>query len=210
MNRKHMIEATLAYLDTYASTWQSIAKIGEFKNALSAVNDEIDTAAGVQDQAAMSLGKVKLALKKSICTKADIINDIVEVFAQINGDDALAQKMSDSKSDLFKLKNEAMLIRVQMIITRCQENLDELVESYGLTDAQLLDLQSDVDRYLELDGKPRAYQIQRGVATRSIEELFSQANDILVNKLDNLLKIFKRRDPGFYDGYQRARMVVDY
>ena len=67
----------------------------------------------------------------------------------------------------------------------------------------------DVDQLLALNGKPREYQIKSGVATQSLEDLFSQTNELLTGKLDNLMKIFTNRDANFYAGYQRARMVVD-
>lgn len=37
MNRKHMVDATLSFLDANAALWQSIAKIGEVKNKLDEV-----------------------------------------------------------------------------------------------------------------------------------------------------------------------------
>ncbi len=55
----------------------------------------------------------------------------------------------------------------------------------------------------------RQYSIKRGVATQNIEELVKQGLDLLYNQLDNLMKIFKRRDPQFYQGYILARTIVD-
>jgi hypothetical protein len=210
MNRKHMVEATLAFLDEKAATWQSIAKIGEVKNKLNAVNLAIDGTAEEQQMAKVHVGKIKIDLKRTICEKADIMNDIVEVYAVMNGDEKLAQTMADSASDLFKLKNDDMLRRVKRIIDAAVKRQEELVAEYGLTAEQVAGLQADYDRFLELNGQPREYQIKSGVATLTLEELFTEANNLLANQLDNLMKIFKRRDPTFYNGYLKARMVVDY
>ena len=113
MNRKHMVEATLSFLDQNAATWQSVAKIGEVKNKLGEVNLAIDGAATNQQQAQVNVGKIKNELKRTIAEKADIINDMVEVFALMTGDQKLAQQMADSASDLFKLKNDDMMRRVK-------------------------------------------------------------------------------------------------
>ena len=43
-----------------------------------------------------------------------------------------------------------------------------------------------------------------GVATRKLETLFNQADDLLNNHLDNLMKIFVNRDSNFYNGYLQS------
>ncbi|MBE0651680.1 MAG: hypothetical protein IH595_12685 [Bacteroidales bacterium] len=210
MNRKHMVEATLSFLDNNAAKWQSIAKIGEVKNKLNDVSHSIDAAAEVQQKAQVNIGKIKLELKRTISEKADILNDIVEVYALMNGDETLAQTMADSASALFKMKYDDMLRRVKLIIDSATQNQEVLIADYGLTAEQITGLQADYDRFLELNGQPREYQIKSGVATQTLDELFIEASNLLDNQLNNLMKIFKRRDATFYNGYLKARMVVDY
>lgn len=205
-----MVETTLSFLDEKAAIWQSIAKIGEVKNQLSQLNLEIDNAAEEQQQSEVFVGKIKANLKRTICEKADIVNDIVEVYALITADEKLVQTMADSASDLFKMKNGDMLRRVKQIIDAAVAHQEQLVAEYGMTAEQVSDLQADYDRFLELNGQPREYQVKTSVATQTLTELFSQINDLLTNKLDNLMKIFKRRDPNFYSGYLKARIIVDY
>lgn len=209
-NRKHMLDATLTYLDSTSGIWQSVAKIGEVKNKLDTVSLAIDTAANLQDESQVAVGKIKLTLKHTMCQKADIINDSVEVFAIMNGNEKLAEKMADSASSLFRMKNDNMLRRVKLIVSKALKYKDELIAGYGLTEEQVIDLQADIDRYLELNGQPREYQIKSGIATQNLEELFSQANKLLTMQLDKLIKVFKRRDPSFYSGYEKARIIVDY
>ena len=210
MNRKHMLEATLSYLDEKSPLWQSVAKIGEVKNKLAEVSLAIDAAAGEQLKAQVNAGKMKTELKRTLSQKGDILNDIVEVFALMTGNETLAQAMGQSASDLYKMKNDDMLRQIKLIIEKATEYQAELIAGYGLTAEQLTDLQADYDRFLELSGLPREYQIKSGVATLTLEELFTEANNLLTNQLDNLMKIFKRRNPAFYAGYEKARMVVDY
>jgi hypothetical protein len=209
-NRKNMVETTLSFLDENAATWQSIAKIGEVKNQLSQLNLEIDNAAEEQQQSEVFVGKIKTTLKRTICEKADILNDIVEVYAFMSANEMLAQTMVDSASDLFKMRNGDMLRRVKQIIDAAVVNTEQLVAEYGMTAEQVTDLQADYDRFLELNGQPREYQVKTSVATLTLTELFNQVNDLLTNKLDNLMKVFKRRDPTFYSGYLKARIIVDY
>ncbi len=210
IDRKHMLDATLSYLDTNTDVWSSIAKIGEVKNSLGELSLAIDAAAMDQEQSQVTIGKIKAALKRIIADKADILNDVVEVYAQMNGDEKLAEKMADSASDLYKMKYDDMQRRVKVIIDSATKYQEELIAGYGLTAEQITDLQSDYDRMQELSGQPREYQISSAVATQTLEELFSEMNNLLVNQLDNLMKVFKRRNATFYSGYEKARMVVNH
>ena len=210
MNSKHMLDTSLSYLNGKSAIWQGIAKIGEVKNQLNVISLAIDNAADEQEQSQVTIGKIKLTLKHTICEKADILNDVVEVFALMNDNPTLADKMDDSISNLLKMKNENMLRRVKQIITAASENQEALTADYGITAEQITDLQADYNHFLELNGQPREYQIKSSMATKSLENLVSEANSLLSNRLDNLMKIFKRRNSSFYNGYLKARMVVDY
>ncbi|MCF8337921.1 MAG: hypothetical protein K9I74_08055 [Bacteroidales bacterium] len=55
----------------------------------------------------------------------------------------------------------------------------------------------------------RRFHLKSSVATQTLDELFSRSNELLTGRLDNLMKIFKRRNANLYSGYQRARIVVD-
>lgn len=210
IDRKHMLDNTLSYLDTNTSVWSSIAKIGEVKNMLGQYSLAIDAAAMQQEQSQVTAGKIKLELKRTIADKADVVNDLIEVYALMNGDEILAGKMADSASDLYRMKYDDMQRRVKIIIDSATEHQEVLTAEYGLSPQQIIDLQADYDRMQELSGQPREYQIRSAVATQSLEELFTTVNKLLVNQLDNLMKVFKRRNAAFYIGYEKARMVVNY
>lgn len=210
VNKDNMIDATLTYLNDNVSVWQSIAKIALAKTELSLVHESIMSSAGMQEATKATIGKTKASLKKTIATKADILNDLVEAFANFEGNDELARKMSDTKSSLLKLTYNDFILRVKVIIEHALANKAILVGEYGMTEAQVTDLQNDVNRLLEISEQPRAYQIKRAVATQEIDQLMNQADDILNNQLDKLITIFKNRDVNFYNGYQKARMIMDY
>lgn len=204
-----MVETTLGFLNENVTKWQSIAKIGEVKNKLTEVYAGIENTALTQLEAQVNMGKVKLELKRVISQKADILNDVVEVYAQMTNNPQLAQAMADSATDLYRMKNDDMMRKVKLIIGAAVENQEALVAEYGMTAEQITDLQADYDRFMEVTGQPREYQIKSGVATASLDELFAQATDLLSNQLDSLMKIFKRRDPALYTGYEKARTLVE-
>ncbi|MGQ1788387.1 MULTISPECIES: hypothetical protein [unclassified Saccharicrinis] len=208
INRKHMMEITIGYLNENVPVWQSVSKIGEVKNALDGIVENIDVFAKNQSNASTTYGKTKESLKRSIAGKADVLNDLVEVYAIMSGDDELARSMSKSETALYRLKNDDFIREVETVVEKAVEHGEALKNEYGMTDEQVTDLQTDVDRFLEVSGLPRMYQVKSSVATQGLEELMTEASNLLHNKLDNLMKLYKRSNPGFYAGYEKARMVV--
>ncbi|WP_053182938.1 hypothetical protein [Sunxiuqinia dokdonensis] len=208
-NRKAMHDAVIAFLDGKPEKWSSIPKIVVFKTELSTVNLAIEQSQESQLAAQVFVGESKQQLKKTIALKGDVLNDSVEAFAVVTDDAALESKMAASYSDLNEMRNGDFIPKIKEVITEVETHKEVLVAEYGVTEEQIEDLKADLNRFLEMNGEPRAYQIASTQATKSLAELFSEAHDILTTKLDKVMKIFKRRDPEFYNGYLAARVVVD-
>ena len=80
---------------------------------------------------------------------------------------------------------------------------------FGVTKAQVTDLLTSIDDFRELVGQPRLIQSQANVAKKAAEELVENAVDILNKKMDKVMLQFKYSNPSFYEGYKRARVIVD-
>lgn len=204
-----MYDAVSLYLDSKSALWASIPKVGEFKNEFTAVITQIDTVQYEQQQAQVFLGKTKTQIKSVVAEKADILNDSVEAFALITGNEELRIKMSASYTSLYRLRNADFIPAIKAIIEAVEANIRVLTREYGVTAEQVEGLKSDFDEFLAINGQPRAYKIASIEATKSLELLFNEADAILDNKLDKIMSLFKRRDPAFYNGYIAARVIVD-
>ncbi len=209
INRKEMYETVDSFLDTNSAKWSSIQKLGEFKNAFSNVKGQINEAQYAQQEAQVFLGKNKTQLKNTVALKADILNDSIEAFALVTGNMELANKMATNYSQLNRMRNTEFIPAIMAIITATDNNAEPLQIEYGVTTEQVDGLKNDFDEFLAINGEPRAYRIASVQATKDLESLFTEATDILQNKLDKVMSIFKRRDVNFYNGYLAARVVVD-
>ena len=66
-----------------------------------------------------------------------------------------------------------------------------------------------MEEYKQLIGKPRSILNTKYVALDTIDQLFDEGNALLKDKMDNMMLIFRERNPEFYNGYKRARTIVD-
>jgi hypothetical protein len=209
INRKEMYETVNSFFDTNAAKWSSIPKLAEFKNLFSNVIGQINESQYAQQEAQVFLGKNKTQLKNTVALKADILNDSIEAFALVTGNMELANKMATSYTQLNRMRNTEFIPAIMAIVTAADNNEEPLQVEYGVSAEQVEGLKNDFDDFLAVNGEPRAYRIASVQATKDLESLFTEATDILQNKLDKVMSIFKRRDVNFYNGYLAARVVVD-
>lgn len=208
-NQKEMFDAVLSYMNTTSAVWSAIPKIGSIKNEFETLITSIDDKSVDQNKAQTYLGKEKKQLKRLIAEKADILNDQVEAFALMEDKPDLALRMNQSKTELFLLKNEMFIKKIDEVLLETENNIDPLSAEYGVTAQQVSDLDTDLDNFKGLNGMPRKYQIDSVIATKDLELLFKETNDLLNDKLDKLMKIFKRRNASFYTGYLAARRIIN-
>jgi uncharacterized protein YdcH (DUF465 family) len=208
-NKKEMFDSVNLFLDSNAEKWGSISKLAAVKNQFSDLIAQIEVTIDQQSQAKTYLGKNKVQLKKTIADKADILNDSLEAMALMENLDQLASRMSDTFSSLFRMNNIDFLAKVKEIIQAADEYTTVLTTDYGVSQEQIDGLKADTDRFAEVNGLPRAYQVASRQATQNLDALFSQAIDLLNNTLDKLMSIFRRRDAVFYNGYLASREIVD-
>lgn len=209
INKKEMFDTVISFLDTNSDKWTSIPKVGEFKNQFTERVTQIDEAQQDQQQAQVYLGKNKTQVKSTVAQKADILNDCLEAFALVTGNNKLAGTMASSYSDLNRMRNTDFIPAVKSVINEAEKHLEVLTAEYGVTTEQIDGLKSDLDEFLSVNGQPRAYRVASVQATKDLELLFIEASDVLENRLDKVMSIFKRRDASFYNGYIAARIIVD-
>ena len=73
----------------------------------------------------------------------------------------------------------------------------------------MTDLETSVDDFRELVGQPRLIQSQTNLAKKAVEALVENAMKILNDKMDNVMLQYQFSNPSFYEGYKRARVIVD-
>lgn len=208
INRKEMHDNVDAYLDQNVTVWSAVPIINTIKTQFKAINSSIAEVWHKQNAAQVFIGQNKALLKRTIAEKADILNDQIEIYASLNGRTVLEAKMSASMSELLDLRNQEFILKADEVVFEAEKNLTALAAEYGVTQEQVNDLKGDTDAFRSLNGMPRKYKIESVVQTQDLKVLFTEANQLLV-KMDKLMKMFKKRDTSFYNGYVAARNIIN-
>lgn len=207
-NKLDMYEAVQTYLDTNTDKWNGVPVLITFKNQFSELLSNIREHQENQEAARVFLGANKTTQKRFVSEKADILNDALEAYAAIEENIELEQKAAKSFSDLNRLRNQDFVTVVTETIILLEQHLEALAD-YGVTADQITDLKNSFDQFLTLQGQPRQYRIAGKQATLNLAELFENTSSLLSNKMDKVMKRFKRTDANFFNGYQTARIIVN-
>ena len=135
-NRAEMLATTRAYLDANTLVWSPIPIISAMKNELDTIMQQITDHQEAKEAAQIFLGSNKSALKKAAAEKADILNDVLAAYANVENNAALEQKADKSYSDLYKLANQDFQTVVRETITLLEENLTAMAD-YGISEERI-------------------------------------------------------------------------
>lgn len=120
----------------------------------------------------------------------------------------LAGKVKLTKTDIVAVRETDVEKTVAPVINAARKELPNLAD-YGITETQITELETSVDDFNSMIGRPRTIRNQTFVAISELQELVDTANGVANNKLDNLMLLFQAAQPGFFEEYKRARVIVD-
>lgn len=206
INRLEMFEATNLYLDQNAAIWSAIPILSRYKNSFTQTIEGIKRSALDQDASQIALGGTIRELKQVIADKMDILDDVLEAYADDTENAELLAQASNSRSDYFRLSHEDFETKTKNVIGLLESHVDSMVD-YGVSVEQIEDAKVSFNLFQDKRGKPRGYQIASRVATQNLEDLFEEGN-VLLQKLDKVIARFRRSNVMFFNGYQAARYIV--
>ncbi len=195
------------YMDEQTIVWSKIPRIVSYKTDFDALLTRI-TEVGELSKSTVAVTERKSQLKRAIGAKLAMLSGAIQAFAYEKDDMDLVKKVSITKSVIEKMKDQEIDATVKSILNPIQENLTELAD-FGVREEMATELHTTLDDFNALIGKPRAIMNNKYVALDTLEQLFNEVNGLLINKLDKLMLMFKETENGFYDGYERSRVIVD-
>jgi hypothetical protein len=129
-------------------------------------------------------------------------------WATVVENNTLRDQFNVSKSELKDIKDETFPDFCRERLTLVNNNLPAL-NDYGITAAITAVWAADIDNYDAALGRPRLAVITRSTKTQTIKTLISETGKLLKNVIDPLMVIFQTQDPELFDGYTKARIIID-
>ncbi len=202
-----MMRTTNAYLDANTSVWTAIPIASTYKIALATLLDQIRTSIDNNEASQMFVSPSVLEIKHQVAERMDILDDALEAYAEDTGDTELCIKARNSKDDYLSLPHEDFEIKTCQIIDLLEKHVKKMGD-YGLTQDQIDDAKLLFGTYQDERGKPRFYEIKSRSNARNLRDFLAKGAEA-VEKLDTVMKRFRRSNTFFYMGYLSARTMSD-
>ena len=206
-NNYNMFLTTQHLLDNKTDTWSYIPRVVTYKNNLdeliARIEDKLETTG-----ADKKVTERKDQLKKLLAIKLSAVSGALQAHGHETNDLDLVNKVSASKSDVERLRDSDVATFANNLLGDAR-NYPEQMPEFGITQAYIYEVQTSVDEFKSLVGEPRNILSQQYASLGTIDALIKECRDMLKNKLDNAMLFFSHTQPEFYEGYLRARTVVD-
>ena len=192
------------YSDPIGSIKVMSDSVTEFKTTLS----EIDRTVMIQE------GKITGTTEQKQKEELEMINAVVRIAAAmyVYGIDTsnfeLTARVDINPSTLKNMNQASLQATCSMVLALAKEHIDNL-GNYGVNDADVSNLEKEINDYITLVAAPRSEIVTRSQATSLLKELIKKQMDLLNIKTDKIMVMFKDTQPVFYNEYKSARIIVN-
>ena len=213
MNRRQTNKVTMyktvdGVLDQNNAVWNGMAPFAaavvEFKGKLAA----IDASAQKQETSMHGAAGDKNDARDALEDVLFLMCEALAVLAHTTGDNELRDLATVTPSSLDRLDDEELGNRATTVLARANAKKTELA-ALQVTQANIDELEESLQNFQGVKAKPRTAVVERAVQTESLSALLRDAGNILRDRIDRLVNLFRRTNPEFVAAYRSARVVVD-
>jgi hypothetical protein len=194
-------------LDDNATPIATIPVLGEALTEWKGIVVLIQTLGNQQGTNITGIAEAKAALRELMTKRALIVKNKVGPFAARTGATELAAKVDVNPSDFTRVRDtEADDIAIR-ILEAAQDNEPALLAGYGLKATQIDDLETAIEGYSALIGKPAAAIKSRKTTTQQLDAEFAAADALLETQIDPLIASLELEFPIFVADYANAKKI---
>jgi len=203
-----MSEKTVGEMNRHNTIWTENAVITATMGKIDKIIVDIGKASARQNRKTTGLTKQKREYRKKLNTQSDVILGIIRSYAVTINDKNLYDNSNLSLSEIRKIRDSEILIKVDTITKFVNNNMAELVP-YGMSDKVMLEYSEAADGYKEFLSKPQIIIAERKTATGNLVKLFAALEIEFNDYLDNHMMQYKLTEPQFYSDYINARTIFE-
>ena len=207
-NELNMLEATLITLQKYASVYSSNAVLVAAVNTLQSTINSIRSTDLLQNAKSIGITLTKEQAKSAMINLAFAHVSAGRAYATATSNTTLKATLNYTLSDLKKLNDNDAWTDCQTIHDAVSTYIGSMAP-YGANATTLGALQTDINNYAPLIGKPRSPISASSAATKNVKEIIIGSRSLTKDSLDPLMEQFKTSNVPFYTEYHSSRIIVN-
>jgi hypothetical protein len=199
---------TVLNTDEHKAIWTPHPNFTELVTQLSTCISDIYDLSSIQ---ATRITGYALAKQEA---RLNLENAIIKVcysavaYAIITGDSILKESVGYTPSHLHKSRDNDLTVIAGNVYDITYPLRESLV-NYHITEADITIIPTLKDQLLQIIAEPRAVKVESKNATGALKLKFTEADALLYDKLDHVIKIFKPGHPDFVEQYFHARIIIN-
>lgn len=199
------LNTTLSYLDTNKSIWGGVPIVCTYRDHLAEAIDGLKAELASQADSSDFSGSTLQQLRITIAEKMDILDDILEAYAEDISDKKLLEEAENSKSDYLRLTNDGFERKVTTVMQLLEQHKNQLA-NYGLTNDQMKDVNVDIMVYKTKRTNPQLSKKATEVNSPAAQLLLDEGTSIC-ERLGKVMVSFRTSNPSFYNGFKAIGTV---
>ncbi|MEM6644085.1 MAG: hypothetical protein AAF616_13980 [Bacteroidota bacterium] len=193
------LETTKSYLDANQTIWSEVPIVSTYRDHLAEAIRSIKESLEEQNEKTDFSSNTLQQLRITIAEKMDIMDDILEAYADDVNDKRLLDEAKNSKTDYLRLTNDGFERKVDTILTLLKKHQIDL-KPYGFRDENLQDVLSDFQAYKALRANPRS--LQKGNLKDNAQiGLLVKEGLAACEKLRKVIVSFRTSHSSFFKGF---------
>jgi len=189
------------------AVWQALPAFVKSYQEFKARVATIQSFAQHQARRKTGLTEDKQRLRNDMCELAVSVAAAVKVYAGEVKNLDLLKRVSYSRTELGAARDTVSADRCRDIYAAAQENIAVLPD-YGITSDSLAKFLAAIEGYATAITNPRESRVVGKTVTGNLLAEIKAADDLLRDRLDNLVQQLAGKDPVFVTDYTNARIVV--
>lgn len=207
-NKLSMFLSTEEELNNNSSQWAGVLKMAAAVTNFSGKIVSIQTLREVQEENRKGIPQDKQARRETMADLALKVSGGVMVYADDNNDSSLKKSVSYTRTQLVKGRDTTSKLRCTKILNKATP-LISLLGDYGITSADLTALQGAISAYSLFIGKARTAQAVAKAAGEMMAIELKEADRILKEKIDKMMRQYTATAPAFFKAYTSCREIID-
>jgi len=193
----------LSYLDSHKEIWISVPIINTYRNhlaeAIDSLKEELSDSSEKLDFGNGTLQQLRI----TIAEKMDVLDDILEAYAEDIADKQLLDEAKNSKSDYLRLTNDGFERKVNEVFRLLKSHQQALVE-YGMTELHINDVEKDFITYQ--DKRVNPVSSTKGINQNATQiQLLLEEGEQAFDRLGKVMVSFRSSNHTFYKGFQAIK-----
>ncbi len=207
-NRLDMFNTVHGYMVANAILWSNVPA---FQEAVDDLQDDIAVINGLSGKQSTTTTGVTANKEQVRTAYEDMVSELADqvgAYASQKKIVAMEAKVDFTRVDLDKLDDDDLITIGDTVAQIIGENLTVLAP-YLVTQTNLDELAAAKTQFESVKGTPRLAIATRAGQTTTLPEALNATSRLLKKRLDRLMSRFRRTQPEFFAGYEKARVVVD-